>query len=76
MIVTEADIQPHSWVCEGCRQPFKPGDVAIPQTIDGEYGHDPYGLRSLSMGGTESDYDLTSGHTESDWRCTSCVVSS
>jgi hypothetical protein len=71
--VTPADLQ-DGWICDKCRKPFKVDDLVYGDVSD-EYGHDPYGLNSLSSGGTESDYDLSSGHTVSNFRCLDCFVS-
>lgn len=69
--VTAADIQPGGWVCEGCGYRFEVGDEVFGEVIS-EYGDDPYGLDSLSMGGTASDYDVSSGVVCGNSRCRAC----
>jgi len=73
LTVTE-DLLVGGWQCEGCKAEFKVGDTVYGLVISQEYGKDPYGLNSLSNGGTDSDYDFSSGHTEDTWMCVLCFV--
>jgi hypothetical protein len=74
-VVEEADLLPAGWKCEGCGHVFVPGEIVTSLT-DEEYGTDPYGMLSLSMGGTESDHDLSSGVISDNWRCSNCALQS
>lgn len=60
-------------ICERCRRDCIEGEVMY-GNVDRVFGHDPYGLNSLSMGGTDSDYDLSSGRVSSGWICGGCFA--